>query len=248
MVEAEGPMVLLREPAIRRELGLKPAQIALLARFEKDPSHRARKRILGEAGEKVAEGLQDLKSEDLAIDQFGRPPRLGGVDLEDMLVEKTLLRTAAARTLSSILTPGQLRRLEQIYLQAKGPLAVATDPDWAERLELDPLQSDRLAAIIRDSDLAAARLASTRVRRLAESLKSPAGAGGAVPNTAAIVESARKDQQKLEVNARESEFRTAREVFKVLSREQILVYRQTIGRPFDFSLLGDDGAPSETAR
>ena len=151
------------------------------------------------------------------------------------------------------LTPQQRQRLDQIQLQAQGPLAFAAqgkdtvglvEPPLAERLELTEEQNRRARAIFQES-----------VKQIEKAASFPivlASANGQ-PTTEAIrrlVESpqfqAEKDQAAKA--GRAASAAVVRRIEEILSDEQRLAYRRLVGEPFDFSKLRVGGAGAGAQR
>jgi len=153
MVEFAGPMALLEQEAIRKELKISDEQLVRLQQVDETLSER-RDQVLDQLREQARAAREALGGRGgtnrgggagfFGAPGFGGPP--GGFDRNSMREISQQLREESNKALASVLSPKQRERLDQILLRAKGPMAV-TEPEIMDRLNLAPTQRQQILMI-----------------------------------------------------------------------------------------------------
>ncbi len=166
-----------------------------------------------------------------------------------LAARKAILNEIAA-AFQATMKPEQRERLDQIQLQAQGPLAFArpefepmefVGPPVAERLKLSEDQARKVRAIVETGDKEIAKAASfpivmdTKEKPTAESIRK-------------LVEGPefRAAKEKTRHTARAAWDAVIHRIEEVLSDEQRANYRKMLGAPFDLSKLQFDRGVSPT--
>jgi hypothetical protein len=217
--------VLLKNNAVQKELKITEAQTAEQATVERRFAQESVKARQRQAPRDVAKS---------------REARIALNKLEDAAIIATL-------------TPQQRERLDQIQLQAQGPLAFAAqgndtiglvEPPLAERLDLTEDQTRRARDIFQES-----------VKQIEKAASFPIilASGNERPTPQAIrsfVESPKFQAAKDKAGraARDASSAVIRRIEEILNNEQRLAYRRLLGQPFDFSKLRIGAAGTDAAK
>ncbi|HLV79789.1 MAG TPA: hypothetical protein VKT32_05880 [Chthonomonadaceae bacterium] len=135
-----------------------------------------------------------------------------------------------AKRAEGVLKPSQARRLRELDLQWRGPLALA-DPKVAEAVKLSADQRDKVAATLQDYQAAV-----MNIRRQIVAGVRPTGNAPQAPPTPPSAEEmqARAAKARKEMDLARQE--AAGKALAVLSAEQQKRWQQMLGKPFTFQI------------
>jgi RNA polymerase sigma factor (sigma-70 family) len=136
-----------------------------------------------------------------------------GVAPDNFLQKLEDLHTEAEKAVDNVLTPSQRKRVQEIMLQQRGPLALS-DPEVAEALKLTPDQKDKIKTVESDAAGQMQQVAAKAMETLQQ-----AGVG---PRTV----------QKLTKKIDEINKETGQHLLEVLSDEQKAKWKEMTGKPF----------------
>lgn len=226
------PVVVLKNERVRQELKLTDAQKKRLQTIE---TERGQVRV------RMFEALQQKEKE------LGEPPDPQARALVRQAYRdwRTQDNKEATTAHLKVLDRDQLKRLDQIRIQAEGTKAFLR-PEVQERLNLSPDQVAQINEIIVEGDRAIAR-----VRMLPQSITPPKTDTIAERKAASIAEqkaasiaarkaflSSKSYQDAVKAGrTRAVELRTAtmRQIARVLTKRQRTAYQAMLGEPFDFT-------------
>jgi hypothetical protein len=132
------------------------------------------------------------------------------------------LDRAFEEALGSILQGRQKRRLRQLVLQARGPIATLSDPEVMDQLGLDEYQVFEKAEILRTVETQKQIILQARVSLI---------------DSGTSMFDPRADE--LLARAQEVEIQGSRAVLKLLDSRQRKIYASLIGESFDFDKMTD---------
>jgi hypothetical protein len=208
--------VLLNMPSVQRELKLTPAQI------------KEKEAITQRAMEKTQQARRETKNTALFREQ----------------ARKIMEEAVAAG--KATFTPEQIERLDQIQLQAQGPLAFHLEadsptahvgPPLAERLKLSDDQARRIRSLAEQGETDISQAAGFP---LALDSKDGPVTSEAIRKLVAGAEF-QDAKQKAKKDARTVWETTIRQIEQVLTPEQQQAYHKLLGKPFDLLTLRFDG-------
>jgi hypothetical protein len=216
------PLLLVGLPALQTELKLSDAQKKAIREMNAGFDQRRRD---------AAKGLMDL-------------PR--GLDQEALLAMIADLRRENEEALARVLDKPQRERLAQVALQLEGPMAV-TRPEIAARLNLADTQLLQIQALKEQYDalreqLYAAEEAAFKLR--AATVRQAAAARAVPVSPSPGARSAASEGDRLNKQLDEFRARFVRELDKVLTRRQKVLFNQMLGPPFDLAKVQFRGEQS----
>jgi hypothetical protein len=244
--------MLVTQPSVQKELKLTDAQKPKIARIDGQ---------LKEKGEQARNHLAPKR------DQGGGPrmvsPEMARAGMEEMKQAMQALHSEADAAVTRELERNQRTRLEQLRLQADGPLAFQR-PEVLARLNLDAGQVELIQAILADGR-GQLEQSGGLMLRAAGAIPGPgpgpgagegagAGPGGAPPSPQALKKrfsgKGFQDQLKAQFEKRRSETQGVRDrmmqaLGQALTRGQRASYRKMLGEPFDLRPLRN-AAPNIT--
>ena len=248
-------IMLVTQPSVQKELKLTDAQKQKIAKIEEQ---------LNKEKAEQARGLMPLKR-----DQGGGPqflnPETARAGMEEVKQAMQALHSEADAAVIQELQRKQRIRLEQIKLQADGPLGFER-PDVIERLGLEDTQIEMIQAILAEGRGQMEQSGGFMVRT-AGAMPGPgfgpgpgagdgagagAGPGGAPPSPQDLKKKFSskefQDQLKAQFEKRRKETQSVRDrmmqaIAQVLSRGQRANYRKMLGEPFDLKPL-QNAAPN----
>jgi hypothetical protein len=213
---------IIQSPEVQEELGLSDDQRTRLAKIERQGDERSRQ--VEEASRRERQSLgADPDAEVLrAIQQRASND------------QAALAREAEAEQLR-VLDRRQRARLEQIRLQADGPMAFLRSPELRDRLNLDPDQVQAIAEAVRqgtaEEKARAAASQQVLVEATAPDPDTPNRRNflpGKREAVAAEYERLGKDTARIRRSVEQA-------VDKALSKKQRAAYRALCGEPFDYA-------------
>jgi hypothetical protein len=219
--------VLILLPSVQDELELSKAQrerIATLDRESRETSDRL---------------MQEYRANLPPPDQVD--PQTGQTMQQQMMSARESIRNQSETATIKVLQPRQRVRLDQVQLQAEGPIAF-TRPEVLERLNLSPDRIETIQEIV-------ARGREQMWATSAVPLGVQPGDGPPTPDRSrALFES---EQFKAEaaksrgatLKARDA---TMQAIARVLTKGQRATYRKMLGEPFDLAKLQGEGTASAT--
>jgi hypothetical protein len=246
-------IMLVTQPSVQKELKLTDAQKQKIAKIEEQ---------LNKEKAEQARGLMPLKR-----DQGGGPqflnPETARAGMEEVKQAMQALHSEADAAVIQELQRKQRIRLEQIKLQADGPLGFER-PDVIERLGLEDTQIEMIQAILAEGRGQMEQSGGLMVRT-AGAMPGPgfgpgpgagdgsgAGPGGAPPSPQDLKKKFSskefQDQLKAQFEKRRKETQSVRDrmmqaIGRVLTRSQRASYRKMLGEPFDLKPL-QNAAPN----
>jgi Spy/CpxP family protein refolding chaperone len=206
-----------RDPRVQSELKVTESERAQLKQFEEtDAAARSRfmeqyqeqVKALGESPDRGA--LAELKAARTAYGQ-------ASVDRFDAALKRILGRPRFAR-------------LEQIWYQTEGPMAF-TRPEFQERLNFSPEQSQLVTEIVNRGDVELGKAARLPAGALADPVSRSRQQRIEDRETVAFKNAVKKVQDSASAVRAD----TMRQIARVLTKGQREKYEKLIGEPFDFS-------------
>ncbi len=239
-VERDGPIWLLKQPAVQEELRISEEKVQQLERVsEQIDSNRRR-------------GFEQLR--DQVRNRGGRGGPGGGFDRGQMSAMFNQLRQQSEyetqQALGQILTRDQYRRLSEIILQAKGPMAI-TEPAIRELLNMTPEQHVLIEQVLQQLEQQNRQSGQARMQlfrqmrdaqRAQEREQENSGEGENENNSGRgrgfqISPEFQPQFDSLTRQRESAEQEALKEIGKALSSQQLNKFRKLRGTPFDFNLI-----------
>ncbi len=193
---------------------------------------------LPDAEKKVFEAIEERQGTRMRKD--GRDTR----DRTKMIAARRAINKEAIAEVRANLQPEQWERLDQIQLQAQGPLAfdpprqeamvsAYSGPLWAERLKLSDDQVSRIRAIVEEGNKAIRKAARFPIPM------DPKAKPSSEEDVRKLVESSEYQaaREKARLAGRGAVAAVIRRIEEVLTEPQRQAYHKILGAPFDLSRL-----------
>lgn len=241
---------IVRFKAIQKELGLTDKQVKDFAqRYER----------FGVSFDRACNEITTLGKENEKRTAQGLPSTIES-DLEEFHARLAAVKANGEQSVRSVLTDKQVARLEQIAIQARGPLAVVTDEEVMQWIGLRPDQQIRAARVleamdrrqkaIREEGRKLREAHAEEIERLQKEREKEKTNEPMNPNEpwkrSGVPKEYWTKRTQLEYKSEGVEEEAAKAVWKILSGPQKASYRKLVGRPFDFSSLADGNGVDET--
>ncbi len=203
---AVGPTELLRRPQVREELQLTPEQL-----------------------EQIDQLRSQLRQEMFSMFDLFRQMRSAQDDQQREQIRQQIenfrrqLRQKALQELSKILSPEQMRRLEQLQLREQGVRALAQD-EYAQKLGLSREQKDKIAQILQKQQ-------ERREQLFRRARQAPP-------------EQRRQQFEQMGQELQRLREQTEQEVFQVLTARQRQKWEELLGPPLEESGRSESGSSS----
>lgn len=219
---------LLEYPAIQAELELTDAQKARLK----------------DADEKLTRHHREIQDRFKALGDAPAPDEVTALREETTAGRNTLLHEIEDTTLKS-LDRRQLKRLDQIQIQAEGPTSFMR-PEIQQRLNLDPGQIESIREILAASRTELARKTEIPPDLLKKALIPVPGQNSMKidPRYVDLLKSANQKSQEASSGVRQS---VLRRIIKILTKKQRETYEKMRGEPFDFTAAPAAPSPKKAA-
>jgi Spy/CpxP family protein refolding chaperone len=222
---------LLQNPEIQEELKLTPDQKDRLKAVEGDIQRLAERHTL-----EVQEARQRLR------DSGAGPQEVSALAARANESAQPLREEREAR-LMKVLSRDQRERLEQIRLQAEGPMAF-TRPEVQERLNMDPDQVALIAANVTEG-----RTTLSREAALPPEVRPPLTPSAEERQRVLDSRAYKAAVEKSRATALQVRTKTMQAIAKVLTKKQRATYQSLLGEPFGLERLqakpkADGAAPS----
>jgi hypothetical protein len=141
------------------------------------------------------------------------------------------------RDTEAILTPGQIKRMHELDLQWRGPMA-AGDPRVAEALQLSQEQKQRVAEIVADYHVEMQKAFMSGFAAMRRG--SGAGENGAAPPAPPSADDIRNAFIDVDKSVAKTRAEHAGRVLALFSEEQRAHWSAMLGKGFHFSKLADE--------
>jgi hypothetical protein len=213
------PILLVRQPAIRKELKLTDQQLSKI-REVNDAFNKQRTEM----------ATAIVKAQ-------------GGVNNEALMTMIATLRRENEEAINQVLERRQRVRLNQISLQIEG-LAALSRPEVAVRINLDPDLAEEVGRIVAEMKESQSRLWEARIEQLrARGPESRPRADTKKAKTRdqefnAQVDRVGQDTKRIEDVA-------AQVISRLLTRRQMAAFKRMLGEPFDLSRLEPNGTAGQ---
>ncbi len=160
------------------------------------------------------------------------------------------MRQESDKALASLLSPDQRKRLDQIVLQAHGPMVVTKD-EIQQKLYLQPNQRQQIAMIVQGME-SAQNQSRDRMRQLfMQARQAPPDAGNSGDDDGdnsnrrgrggrggfQMTDEMRSQMEQMRTQGENLEKETIQKLGKVLTSRQHKSFSSMRGEPFDFALL-----------
>jgi hypothetical protein len=177
--------------------------------------------------------------------------------MTEMQQSRQQLQQSAEQSLAKIIGPAAFTRLKQIQYQQQGP-GMLTQPEWAEKLNLDPDQVAQINQLVREGRQAQGQAMRERFDLMKQALPNQpngngggrGGRGGVNFRDPGVQEMLNEYMAKPEVKSKMEALDNQRQkidnqlmsaVHRVLDRRQSAAYKKLLGAPFDLSSLRPTG-------
>ncbi len=221
-------LILLRLPAVQKELELTSAQKSKLETLSEE-TKEAKKGIEEASGKGQAKDAARTKGAGGGFD----PAQAQGPGFDENALNAGLdaLEQETERSLNKLLNPKQRTRLNQIALRVEGPSAFIK-PDLIEALGLGEDQIVMIQQIVNGVNVAGEQLKESQ--KQAEELTKGLSVS---PELEKISKDQRKGQFRSQVYNVNKQ--AMAQIARVLNRRQRAVYNKLLGPPFEFTRLAD---------
>jgi hypothetical protein len=264
-------MFLIQDPAVQEELKIEPKQLAQVTevktRVDKERGEAFQKMRANRANRNnnQANGNADPNADPNAVQGGGNG---GPPDFTAMREQMEAMQKSGEAALAKVLTAKQRKRLTEIALQVRGPMAVA-DPAIADKLLMDEEQREAVKEIADNKRQAQGEIWRTAFAGFG-GRGGPGGRGqggqpgqggpgqggqaGVRPPVDPVVQQQRMEaMQKIQEQTQSLDKDAIKALGRVLNKRQKTAFDKMMGEPFDLTKLrgrgpGGPGRPADQAK